>query len=133
MTTPSLREIAELETERATRNGRWFSVLRLAPGPSPVIESDTEMLEIVVRANLRRTDAVRRVRHEVGVILVEAGHDDASVPLARLRDAIEDHMAGTWVRIGWAAVGPGQRATWEEAWHFAGQLLVADAVVPAAA
>jgi len=35
------------------------------------------------------------------------------------------------LRIGWASVGPGHQQTLEEAWRWAGQLLVADTAVPA--
>ena len=134
MTSLPLQEIAELEAQRALRSNRWFSLLRLAPAGWVALDSEVEMLEVVVRAHLRRTDVVQRVRErEVGVVLVEAPGDEALVPLARVRGAIEMHLPDMEVRIGWASVGPGQRASCQEAWRWAGQLLVADAAVLAAA
>lgn len=134
MTEPSLHEIAALEMQRATRSDRWFSILRFAPAGWAALDYEVDMLEVVVRAHLRRTDAVRRGRErEVGVVLVEAAGEQVQVPLARVKEAIGIHMPDMEVRVGWASVGPGQRPTWQEAWRWAGQLLVADAAVPAAA
>jgi hypothetical protein len=134
VTSPSLHEIATLEAQRAIRSDRWFSLLRLAPAAWSALDAEVEALEATVRAHLRRTDAVRRVRErEVGVVLVEAVGDSVQVPLARLRTALARHLPEMEVRIGWASVGPGQQPTWQEAWRWAGQLLVADAAVPAAA
>jgi hypothetical protein len=59
--------------------------------------------------------------------------DGVHAPVSRLREALARHLPEMEVRIGWASVGPGQRQTWQEAWRWAGQLLVADAAVPAAA
>jgi hypothetical protein len=134
MTSPSLQEIAMLEAQRAIRSDRWFSLLRIAPAAWLALDSEVQALEATVRSHLRRTDAVRRVRErEVGVVLVESVGDGVQVPLARVRAAVARHMPEMDVRIGWASVGPGQQATWQEAWRWAGQLLVADAAVPAAA
>jgi hypothetical protein len=134
MTEPSLQEIAALEAQRAIRSDRWFSLLRFAPAGWAALDEEVLMLEATVRAHLRRTDAVRRVRErEVGVVLVETVGDGVLVPLARIRDALEWHFPDIDVRMGWASVGPGQHATWQEAWRWAGQLLVADSAVPAAA
>ena len=134
MTSPSLQEIAALEAQRAIRSDRWFSLLRFAPAGWAALDGEIEALEATVRAHLRRTDAVRRVRErEVGVVLVESVGDGVLVPLARVREALARHLPEMEVRIGWASVGPGQQATWQDAWRWAGQLLVADAAVPAAA
>ena len=134
MTSPSLQEIAELEGQRALRSGLWFSVLRLAPAGWAALEVDIYMLEALVRAHLRRTDAVRALRErEVGVLLVETVGEAVRVPVGRLRRALWQDFPHLEVGIGWASVGPGQQRTWEDAWRWAGQLLVADAAVPAAA
>lgn len=134
MISPSLQELAALEAQRAIRSGRWFSLLRFAPAGWLALDCELDMLEVVVRSHLRRTDAVCRVgAREVAVVLVECVGDTALAPLARLKQAIQDHMVEVEVRSGWASVGPGQQATWQEAWRWAGQLLVADAAVPAAA
>jgi hypothetical protein len=134
MTSSSLHEIAMLEAQRAIRSNRWFSLLRIAPAAWLALDSEVQALEATVRAHLRRTDAVRRVRErEVGVVLVESVGDAVQVPLARVRAAVAQHLPEMDVRIGWSSVGPGQQATWQEAWRWAGQLLVADAAVPAAA
>src|SRR5581483_12474633 len=70
MTSPSLHEIAMLEAQRAIRSNRWFSLLRIAPAAWLALDSEVQALEATVRAHLRRTDAVRRVRErEVGVVL----------------------------------------------------------------
>jgi hypothetical protein len=130
----TLQEVASLEAHRAVRSGRWFSLLRIAPPGWVALESDIEQLVAVVRAHLRRTDTVLRVRErEVGVVLIETVGDDVHVPIQRLREALAAQVPRLELRIGWASVGPGQRPTWQEAWRWAGQLLVAAAAVPAAA
>jgi hypothetical protein len=130
----TLQQIASMEAHRAVRSGRWFSLLRIAPPGWAALDSDVEELAAVVRAHLRRTDAVLRVRdREVGVVLIETVGDDVHVAVDRLRKALAAQLPWLEVRIGWASVGPGQRPTWQEAWRWAGQLLVAAAAVPAAA
>jgi hypothetical protein len=130
----SLSEVASLEVYRATRTDRWFSLLRIAPVGWAALDGEMQVLASLVRAHLRRTDAVLRVRdREVGVVLIEAVGDAAVAPLARLREALARQLPELEVRIGWASVGPGQRPTWQEAWRWAGQLLVAEAAIPAAA
>jgi len=130
----TLHEIATMEVQRAARNDRWFSLLRIAPLGWAALDGEVEALAGTVRAHLRRTDAVVRVRErEVGVVLIEAVGDAVQVPIARVREALARHLPELQVRIGWASVGPDQRATWQEAWRWAGQLLVADAAIPAAA
>jgi hypothetical protein len=134
MTSPTLQEIAALEADRAVRSGRWFSLLRLAPAGWAALELDIYMLQALVSAHLRRTDAVRALRErEVGVVLVETVGDAVRVPVGRLRRAISQDFPHLEIGIGWASVGPGQQLTWQDAWRWAGQLLVADAAVPAAA
>ena len=130
----SLNEVVSLEMQRAVRSDRWFSLLRIAPAGWAALDCEMEVLASVVRAHLRRTDAVLRVRdREIGVVLIEAVDDVIHAPVARLREAFVRLLPEMEVRIGWASVGPGQRHTWQEAWRWAGQLLVADAAVPAAA
>jgi len=130
----TLQEIAAMEVQRALRSDRWFSLLRIAPLGWAALDGEVEALASTVRAHLRRTDAVVRVRErEVGVVLIEAVGDAVQVPIARVREALARDLPELEVRIGWASVGPGQRAPWQEAWRWAGQLLVADAAVPAAA
>jgi hypothetical protein len=130
----SLNEVVSLEMHRAVRSDRWFSLLRIAPAGWAALDCEMEVLASVVRAHLRRTDAVLRVRdREIGVVLIEAVDDVIHAPVARLREALERLLPKMEVRIGWASVGPGQRHTWQEAWRWAGQLLVADAAVPVAA
>ena len=130
----SLNEIAALEMQRSVRSDRWFSLLRIAPAGWAALELEMEVLASTIRAHLRRTDAVLRVRdREIGVVLIESVGDGVHAPVSRLREALARHLPEMEVRIGWASVGPGQRQTWQEAWRWAGQLLVADAAVPAAA
>jgi hypothetical protein len=130
----TLQEIATLEMQRAVRSDRWFSLLRVAPAGWAALEADLAVIEAIVRAHLRRTDQVVRVRErEIGVLLIEAPGDDVHIPLARVREAFATHLPQLDVRVGWASVGPGQRATWQDAWRWAGQLLVAGAAIPAAA
>jgi hypothetical protein len=131
---PSLQELATLEVQRAVRSDRWFSLLRIAPAGWAALDLEMEVLASTIRAHLRRTDAVMRVRdREIGVLLIETVGDDVHAPLARLRESLARHVPEMEVRMGWASVGPGQRHTWQEAWRWAGQLLVADAAIPAAA
>jgi hypothetical protein len=91
-----------------------------------------EVLANVVASQLRKTDLAMSVRErEVGAVLIELVQ--AEVVVARLRRVIGQKLPWMEVRIGWAAVGPGQQRTWQEGWKWAGQLLVADAAVRAAA
>ena len=130
----SLQELASLEMQRAVRSDRWFSLLRVAPAGWAALEAEMEVLAGTIRAHLRRTDAVIRVRErEIGVLLIETAGGSVHAPVARLREALARRVPEMDVRIGWASVGPDQRQTWQEAWRWAGQLLVADAAVPAAA
>jgi hypothetical protein len=130
----TLQEVASQEAHRAVRSGRWFSVLRIAPPGWVALDSDMEEIVALVRAHLRRTDAVLRVRgREVGVVLIDTVGDDVHVPVERLRDVFALQLPWLELRVGWASVGPGQRPTWQDAWRWAGQLLVAAAAVPAAA
>jgi hypothetical protein len=130
----SLLEIAAREALRTARTQRGFSLLRAAPAGWSALDSETEALASVIRAHLRKTDWVLAMRErEVGVVLIEAVGDEVHAPLARVREAIGSLLPQLDVRIGWASVGPGQRRTWQEAWRWAGQLLVADAAAPAAA
>jgi GGDEF domain-containing protein len=130
----SFLEAASLEALRAARTGRCFTLLRLAPSGWAALDADLQVLTRLVTAHLRRTDFVARVRErEVGVVLIEAGPEQAQAPLQRIQAAARIHLPRLEVRIGWAAVGPDQKPTWQEAWRWAGQLLVADAAVPAAA
>jgi hypothetical protein len=130
----TLQEIASMEAHRAVRSGRWFSLLRIAPPGWVALDSDMEELIAVARAHLRRTDAVLRARdREVGVVLIETVGEAVHVAADRLREALAAQLPWLELRIGWASVGPGQRPTWQEAWRWAGQLLVAAAAVPAAA
>lgn len=130
----SFLEVAALEAQRSARTQRGFSILRAAPAGWCALELEMEVLADVIRVHLRRTDPVVAVRgREIGVVLVEAVGDEVHAPLARIREAVERHLAHLEVRIGWGSVGPGQLGTWQEAWRWAGQLLVAEAAVPAAA
>ena len=129
----SLQEVASLEACRSARTGRGFSLLRVAPAGWAALESEVEVLANLIGAHLRRTDFVQARGLEVGVVLVEATEEEVHSPLSRIRAAAEVHLPRMDLRIGWASVGPGQRRTWQEGWRWAGQLLVADAAVPAAA
>ena len=130
----TLQETAELEAERSARSGRGFSLVRIAPAGWAALESEVDELRSLVSAHLRRTDVVHRTRaREVGVVLVEAAGEQVHAPVERIRAAVARHLPALPVRIGWGSVGPGQQETWQEAWRWAGQLLVADAAVPAAA
>ena len=130
----SFHEAASMEAQRTARSGRGFSLLRVAPLGWKALDLEMDVLANLVAAHVRRTDFVRRVRaSEVGVVLIETCGDGALSPAERVRAAAALHLPKLEVRIGWASVGPGQRRTWQEAWRWAGQLLVADAAVPAAA
>jgi hypothetical protein len=129
----SLQEMASLEACRSARTGRGFSLLRVAPAGWAALESEVEVLANLIGAHLRRTDFVQVRGLEVGVVLVEAVEQEVHSPLSRIRAAAAVHLPRMDLRIGWASVGPGQRRTWQEGWRWAGQLLVADAAVPAAA
>jgi len=128
----TFEEFAVLETKRARRSGRWFTLVRIAPVGWAALEEEIEALSRVVGGVLRRTDFVHRKRdREVAVVLVETGSLETSVPLKRIRMAALERMPELQLRIGCASVGPGQQ--WQETWRWAGRMLVADAVVPAAA
>jgi hypothetical protein len=130
----TLQEVAALEAGRAARSGRWFSLLRIAPLGWAALDDELDALANLVGANLRKTDFVQRVRErEVGVVLIEAMDGQVHAPVVRIRAAAAEHLPRLELRIGWASVGPGQKRSWQEGWRWAGQLLVADAAVPAAA
>ena len=130
----TLQEIATLEMQRAVRSDRWFSLLRVAPAGWAALDADLAAIEAVVRAHVRRTDPVVRVRErEIAVLLIEAPGEGVHVPLDLVRQALAAQVPELDVRVGWASVGPGHRPTWQDGWRWAGQLLVAGAAVPAAA
>jgi GGDEF domain-containing protein len=130
----TLQQMAALEAGRAARSGRGFSLLRIAPLGWAAVDDELDALANLISANLRKTDFVQRVRErEVGVVLIEAMDEEVRAPVARIRAAAVEHLPRLELRIGWASVGPGQKRSWQEAWRWAGQLLVADAAVPAAA
>jgi hypothetical protein len=127
----TLQQAAALEAQRTARSGRGFSLLRIAPG-ALADGGEVDVLANVVASTLRRSDFAVQVRErEVGAVLIEVVQADAVV--ARLRAVIGQKLPWMEARIGWAAVGPGQQRTWQEGWKWAGQLLVADAAVRAAA
>ncbi len=128
----TFEEFAALETKRARRSGRWFTLVRIAPVGWAALDEEIEALERLVAAVLRRTDFVHRKRErEVAVVLVETIGPGANLPLARIRAAAAERMPELQLRIGCAAAGPGH--PWQETWRWAGRMLVADAAVPAAA
>ena len=130
----TLHQVASLEASRVARSGRGFSVLRIAPLGWAALDEELDALANLAAANLRATDFVQRVRErEVGVVLIESMDGQVLAPVARIRAAAEQHLPKMELRIGWASVGPGQKRSWQEAWRWAGQLLVADAAIPAAA
>jgi hypothetical protein len=124
--------IAALEARRSLRTGRGFTLVRLAPVGGAPLDGELLALERLVEAELRSTDHVQRTdRRELGVVLTETTGLAATAPLARLRMAIATELPLLKVRIGWATAGPSGQ--WQEAWRWAGTMLVADATVPAAA
>jgi hypothetical protein len=128
----TLQQAAALEAQRTARSGRGFSLLRIAPASWSWRGGEMEVLANVVASQLRKTDLAMSVRErEVGAVLIELVQ--AEVVVARVRGAIGRKLPWMEVRIGWAAVGPGQQRTWQEGWKWAGQLLVADGAVKAAA
>src|SRR6266481_2616580 len=89
----SLQEVAVLEVQRAVRSDRWFSLLRVAPAGWAALEGEMEVLAGTIRAHLRRTDVVMRVRdREIGVLLIETVGDSVQAPLARVREALARHV-----------------------------------------
>jgi hypothetical protein len=130
----TLQMVAQLEAGRSARSGRGFSLLRVAPLGWAALDDELDALAGLVSAHVRRTDFVQRVRErEVGVVLIEAVGEQVLGPVARIQEAAQQHLPRMELRIGYASVGPGQKKTWQEAWRWAGQLLVADAAAPAAA
>ncbi len=130
----TLQLVAALEAGRSAGNGRGFSLARIAPVGWAALDDDLDALAGLVSAHLRRTDFVQRIRErEVGVVLIESFGEQVLPPIARIREAAKEHLPRMEFRIGYASVGPGQKRTWQEAWRWAGQLLVADAAAPAAA
>jgi len=130
----TLQQAALLETSRAMRTGSWFSLLRIAPVGWSALEGELEVLANLISAHLRHTDLVEhRETREIGVLLFDTVGVQVRAPVDRVRAAAKLHLPKLDIRIGWASVGPGQRRTWQEGWRWAGQLLVADAAVAAAA
>ncbi len=130
----TLSQFCSLEGARAARSGRGFSLVRIAPLGWAALDDELDALANLMGAHLRKTDFVQRVRErEVGVVLIETVNAQVHAPIVRIRAAAAEHLPRLELRIGWAAAGPGQKRSWQEAWRWAGQLLVADAAVPAAA
>jgi hypothetical protein len=130
----TFQQMAMAEAMRCARTGRGFTLVRVAPVGWAALDEEMDVLANVLGATLRRTDTVLRTRErEVGVVLVETVGEQVHPPVARIREMVAQDLGKIEVRIGWASVGPGHRRSWEEAWRWAGQLLVADAAVPAAA
>ena len=131
----SLQHLAAQETRRCRRSGRGFTLVRVAPIGWAVLDPELAALERLAEAHLRGTDFVQRSlpHREVGVVLVDTLEPAARVPIARLRTALGAEFPALQLGIGWCCVGPGHKRGWEEAWRWAGTLLVADAAVPAAA
>lgn len=130
-----LQQVAALETGRCLRSGRGFTLVRIAPLGWAVLEPELLVVERIAESQLRHTDFVARSlpHREVGVVLVETLDLAARVPIERVRAALGELLPGLPVAIGWCCVGPGHKRGWEEAWRWAGTMLVADAAVPAAA
>lgn len=130
----TLQAAASLEAGRTARSGRGFTLVRIAPAGWAALDQEMDALACLVGASLRRTDFVRRTRErEVGVVLIETVDLQVAAPVSRVRAAAAAHLPRMELLVGWASVGPGQRRTWQEAWRWAGTLLVADGVAPAAA
>ena len=132
--TLTLHQLAAIEAGRAMRNGRWFTLVRVAPVGWAALDEEMDALANLIGANLRKTDVVQRARdREVGILLVETLGNEVIAPVQRIRVAAALHLPKMELRIGWSEAGPAQRRTWQEAWRWAGHLLVADAAIPAAA
>jgi len=128
-----LQHVAAVESRRAGRSGRAFTVVRV--GFSATLPDDQrEMIKRVVELELRSTDFVHQVcAGELGVMLIETGALAAAGPVLRIRGALSRAAAFLHFSVGCAEAGPGTKRTWQEAWRWAGELLVADARAPAAA
>ncbi len=129
----TLEEFATLESKRARRTGRWFSIARIAPVGWAALDEEVAALACLVEAFLRHTDfVVRKREREVDVVLVETtGAAAVNVALERILQAAAERMPELQLKIGCSAVGPDRQ--WQEAWRWAGALLVANAAAPAAA
>jgi Zn-dependent protease len=125
-----LKLLFDPEERRSRRNGRPFTLLRVAPPVRAADSSEIERLRASVASVLRATDLVRALGSEVVAVLLEASPLQASAPVGRVHAALEAAKLGFSPRVGWATVGPGQRSSWQEAWRWAGALLLAE---PAAA
>lgn len=129
-----LSEVAAIEAKRSLRTGRGFTLVRIAPFGWAALEADLEVLERIAECELRKTDCVQRTpNRELGLVLVDTTTAAAGVPIARVRAAAALHLPGLRLGIGWCCVGPGESRGWQEAWRWAGTMLVADSTVPAAA
>lgn len=128
-----MQQVAAMESRRAGRSGRAFTVVRIGFSAS-LPGNQRDLLRRVVALELRSTDFVHEVcAGELGVMLIETGAHASSGPIARVRAALARAAAFLHFSVGSAEAGPGTRRTWQEAWRWAGVLLVADAKVPAAA
>lgn len=128
-----LQRAVAVEAQRASRTGRAFTLVRINLGGPPPLEQ-RDILRRVVLSELRGTDFVHETRAgELGVLLPETAGPEATTPIERVREALGQAMPEIHVSIGSAGAGPGTGRSWQEAWRWAGTLLVADAAVPAAA
>jgi hypothetical protein len=125
-----LKLLFDPEERRSKRTGRPFTLVRVAPPVRASDPAEIERLRAAVASELRSTDLVRALAGEVVAVLLEASPVQAAAPVGRIRTALERVALGFEPRLGWASVGPGQRGSWQEAWRWAGALLLAQ---PAAA
>ena len=125
-----LRAFFELEGHRSQRSGRPFTVVRLAPPMRAAGERELHLLRMLVQTELRRTDLVQVMGGEVVAFLAETAGAQVLPPLGRVQGALSRGLLDFEPRVAWASVGPGHRGSWQEAWRWAGALLVAE---PAAA
>ena len=121
------------EEERSLQLQRGFGILRVEARAG--IETARELVAFyrTVAGALRRSDRVQPIGgRALAAVLTDTEWIQAEAAGGRVREAIALHGHRWKPAVGWACTRPGKQS-WQDAWHSAGMLLVADGAVPAAA
>ena len=126
-------QLLAAEEERSLQVQRGFGILRVEARAGIETARDLVAFYRAVAGALRRTDRVQPIGgRALAAVLTDTEWIQAEAAGGRVREAIALHGHQWKPAVGWACTRPGKHS-WQDAWHSAGMLLVADGAVPAAA